>query len=153
MTQVAESKMAQQSAAQAPAAGAGAPAASPSPMGPPSAGGPAGAGAPPPGLARSEAKEAANDLEKKELQDKVTSLEKNLDLVVKSLDFLSRPMRKSITGLENMPVVNKELSKAEVKGILHTKIADPKLSKSDRDLISGWYLGDIKTDAIKHLLQ
>lgn len=95
---------------------------------------------------------------------KVEELEKMVDGLVKAVDLLTQtPLRKAVTAVAHLPKNEGEgngskkdvadLSKAEVDAKLKEKVRDPKLSKSDRDLINSYCYGNLKLEKIAHLLQ
>lgn len=147
--------------------GQGAPAAAP-PAAPPPAPGPS-AGAPPAGpsagappMAMSEGKAVpgvsqegnGGQINKSEadLQEQVAKLTNVLSM------FIGQPIRKAVTGAD---YVAKSEPEVEVKSITPTEITaklaqvtrSPDLKKSDRDLVTGYYEGTVKVDAIAHLLK
>lgn len=76
-----------------------------------------------------------------------------LDVALKAVEFLTRPMRKAVTefATEEKPALN--LSKNEITAKLKVITASPALAKSDRQLINGFYDGRIAVDQIAHLLK
>jgi hypothetical protein len=93
---------------------------------------------------------------------KVENLQKSLDAVsailTKMVERKVAPQGKAITTLD---VVAKSegtqsgnsLTKAEVDAKLLKKCQDPKLEKSDRDLINNFYLNSGSLNSISHLLK
>jgi hypothetical protein len=72
--------------------------------------------------------------------------------------LVEKPIRKAVTGLDYVakPVdapASKNLSKTEVTKRLTEKASDPKLSKSDRELINNFYDHKVGLEKIEHLLK
>jgi hypothetical protein len=93
---------------------------------------------------------------------KVEQLEKNLAALADTMEkFIMRPERKSLTGKDMAVIMKSEqsapasvtLTKDQVTKKLLTVARDPELKKSDRELINKYYKGDVKVDALAHLLQ
>lgn len=139
-----------------PEAGAGAP--PPAPAAGPSAGAPPPGGAP---MAMSEADKA-----------EMEGLKKSVKLLTDALETVTNaPLRKSVTRYENgiayIPYQGavmapegkslkksfKELTKAEVHEKLKEVTADPKLAKSDRELINGYYSRSVTLDKLEKFFQ
>jgi hypothetical protein len=104
-------------------------------------------------LAKAEANEA---------KTKAETLQKSLDLATQFLSKLlekrGAPQGKAITELEviakgETATEEKTLTKSEVDGILNRKSQDPKLEKSDRELINNFYLSGGSLNSIRHLLK
>lgn len=77
-----------------------------------------------------------------------------LDVAMKGIEFLTRPMRKAVTefvGETAKPAAS--FTKSEVTAKLKTVTASPTLAKSDRNLINGFYDGAVSLDQIAHLLK
>lgn len=86
--------------------------------------------------------------------------EEGLNLLATALDrALGTPLRKAVTTVNHVPKGNDEsssvqsLSKSEISEILSEKARDPKLAKSDRELINKFYAESIGVEKITHLLQ
>jgi hypothetical protein len=93
---------------------------------------------------------------------KIQELEKTLESLVGFVEATLQPRRKAITTMteyvakteQDMPVQNRKLSKAEVNQKLTQAARSGKLSKSDQDLVSRYYLNnDVKLSEIEHLLK
>lgn len=77
-----------------------------------------------------------------------------LDVAMKGIEFLTRPMRKAVTefvGETTKPAAS--FTKSEVTAKLKSVTASPTLAKSDRNLINGFYDGAVSLDQIAHLLK
>ncbi len=144
----------QQSAAPAPG-GAPAPQASASPAAP--APGP-DATAPMPGD-QSQGVSPEFAMKHEKLQAQVADLQKNLSLATEALTMvLAQPKMKSISGedlvMKNEPSFNVEgLSKSEFTERLNKAVRSESLSKSDRDLVKGFYKGEKQRRDIAHLIK
>lgn len=113
-------------------------------------------------------------LGKKELSksnEKLASLEKELaslkiekdkqtEALNKLYEAYTAPVRKSLKFISDLPpskvelpVDVKSLSKEQVTAKLSAKTRDPELKKSDRDLVSQYYAGTVKLEALEHLLK
>lgn len=135
------------------------------PMAPEAA--PAAPEAPAAPMQKSEKIEAADAvLLKSELdaeKAKSADLKKNLDAVSEFLTKLvskkTAPAGKAITNVDTIAkseieAVVKTFTKSEVTAILTRKAADPKLTKSDRELINAYYgAGQVSIENISHLLK
>lgn len=95
-------------------------------------------------------------------EEKIQELEKTLESLVGFVEATLQPRRKAITTMtefvakteQDAPVQSKKLSKAEVSQKLTQVARSGKLSKSDQDLVSRFYLnGDVKLSEIEHLLK
>jgi hypothetical protein len=93
---------------------------------------------------------------------KVENLQKSLDLatqiLTKMVEKKAAPQGKAITSLDVVAKSegfseSKELTKGEVDAKLLAKSQDPKLEKSDRDLINAYYLNSGSINSISHLLK
>lgn len=86
-------------------------------------------------------------------KSEIDALNQKLDVALKAVEFLTRPMRKAVTefATEEKPALN--LSKNEITAKLKAVTASPTLAKSDRQLINGFYDGRIAVDQIAHLLK
>lgn len=99
-----------------------------------------------------KSEDAAKDAKIEELEKMVEGLTKAVDMV------LQAPLRKAVTSVAHIAKGGEEkkdlssLTKGEVDTKLKAKVRDPKLAKSDRDLINGYALGHVKLDKIAHLL-
>lgn len=92
----------------------------------------------------------------------IADLKKSLDVATEFLNKLftkkSAPAAKAITSVETIAKSEggkeeKDLSKNEITAILNKKVADPSLTKSDRDLINAFYLNSGSINSISHLLK
>jgi hypothetical protein len=88
------------------------------------------------------------------------ALQAQVDALTKIVSaFVNKPMQKAITGTtyvaksEGDAPAAKSLNPNEVTAQLSTLTRSPDLKKSDRDLITGYYEGRTKLDAIVHLLK
>ncbi|CAM6004813.1 unnamed protein product [Sphagnum balticum] len=93
---------------------------------------------------------------------KVENLQKSLDAVsafiTKLVEKRVAPQGKAITSLDVIAKSegtqeDKSLSKGEIDAKLLSKAQDPKLEKSDRDLINSFYLNGGSVNSISHLLK
>ncbi len=93
---------------------------------------------------------------------KAENLQKSLDAVTQILTKLVEkkvaPQGKAITELGVIAKgegfhEEKSLSKSEIEAKLLAKSQDPKLEKSDRDLINNFYLSGGSVNSISHLLK
>jgi hypothetical protein len=86
-------------------------------------------------------------------KSEIDALNQKLDVALKAVEFLTRPMRKAVTEFasEEKPALN--LNKNEITAKLKVVTASPTLAKSDRQLINGFYDGRIAVDQIAHLLK
>lgn len=91
---------------------------------------------------------------------KFADLKKSFDAVQEFITKLTKvvPQGKAITSMEQISksesvVETKELSKSEITSILNNKVADQKLSKSDRDAVNAYYLDNGNINTISHLLK
>lgn len=94
---------------------------------------------------------------------KVDNLQKSLDAVsailTKMVEKKNAPAGKAITSLEvvakseGSTSEEKPLTKSEIDAKLLSKAQDPKLEKSDRDLINSFYLNSGSLNSISHLLK
>jgi hypothetical protein len=119
------------------------------------------------GLHKSEGNMEKTELElvKSELEAqkaKGEGLQKNLDAVTAFLTKLVEkkvaPQGKAITSMEVIAksentVEEKVLTKGEIDAALGKKSMDPKLEKSERDLINAYYLSGASINSISHLLK
>lgn len=91
----------------------------------------------------------------KESNEKLEKLEKSLDGVLKVLELALRPQRKAVTSLEGLnksEPVKKVFTKEEIDQKLISLSQNPQeLKKSDRDLIVGYYEGNVDFSALEHL--
>jgi len=109
-------------------------------------------GGPVPGMSKSEKDEAMEALQKtvSDQAEALTTLVKTVELV------LGQPQRKAVTSVGFVPKTEdapKPLSKSEVTEKLVTITKSPKLSKSDRELINEYCLGNLGVEKIEHLLK
>lgn len=132
--------------------GAGSPpAASPSPAGPPTE---KNEIAPSPG-------NGGKAMEKSEVATpEVVELRKHVDVLTRAVELLATPQRKAVTsvaflskGEEQKPKID-SLTKGEIKARLADKIRTSfgTLSKSDKDAIRAYEVGETTADKIAHLL-
>ena len=135
----------------------------------------AGAGAPPPGPSAAPAGPppggapmAMSEHDKAEIE----GLKKSVKLLTDALETVTNaPLRKSVTRFENgiayIPYQDgvkvsegkplkkslKELTKSEIHERLKEVTADPKLAKSDRELINGYYARSVGVDKLEKFFQ
>jgi hypothetical protein len=97
-----------------------------------------------------------------ESKAKAETLQKSLDLATQILTKLvekkSAPQGKAITSLDAITKSEgssgeKTLTKSEIDAVLSRKAMDPKLEKSDRELINNFYLNGGSINSISHLLK
>lgn len=133
------------------------------PAGPSAGAPPAGpsAGAPPMAMSEKGAEvkgvgDGSGEMSKSEVEDlkaQVAEMSKIVSL------FVGQPIRKAVTNTSY--VAKSEVSEVETKSITPAQITaklseltrKPDLKKSDRDLVTGYYEGTVKVDAIAHLLK
>jgi hypothetical protein len=102
-------------------------------------------------------KEMSGEESSKEHSVKKSELDEvnaKLDVALKAVEFLTRPMRKAVTefvGETTKPASS--LTKGEVTAKLKEVTASPALAKSDRQLVNGFYDGRVSLDQIAHLLK
>jgi hypothetical protein len=93
---------------------------------------------------------------------KIEELKKNLEgvsaFITKLVEKRVAPAGKAITSLDVIAKSEggsdeKTLSKSEIDAVLSKKTMDPKLEKSDRDLINAYYLSGASINSISHLLK
>lgn len=109
------------------------------------------------------------ELEKQvsELTKSNEEMKKSLEAAVKAMQIIAKPERKAVTsevqvlgktesdvatGAKESDVDYSTLSKAEITEKLNEKVRDPKLSKSDREAINGWFLRGEGQDQIFKIL-
>ena len=81
------------------------------------------------------------------------ALSKKIELVTRAVEVLAKPMRKAVTE-SNIAPEKTALTKGEITAKLRTATANPAaLTKSDRDLVVGFYEGRVSVDQIGHLLK
>ncbi len=90
--------------------------------------------------------------------ERETELEAQVETLAKALKtVLTTPQRKAVTDLTYLGKgegsEQKILTKSEITAKLTELTRKPDLKKSDRDLITRFYEGDVKVDAIEHLLK
>lgn len=91
-----------------------------------------------------------------ELKKNVESL---VDAMTKFVNTKKAPARKAITEIgflnksEEEKTEEKALSKGEITTILSRKAQEPTLSKSDREAIDKYYLGNAGQEIVRHLLK
>jgi hypothetical protein len=149
------------------------PAASPSPSPAPAASpSPSPAPVPPPALkaevpasikkvpANGGTEQAAIPDAIKKSEEKVADLEKQIELMAQALDLaLGTPMRKAVTSVNHIPRTEdpkpqaKELSKSEIKDKVRTAVGSGKLTKSQKDLLFSYALGNVDFAQVKDLLE
>jgi hypothetical protein len=76
-----------------------------------------------------------------------------LDVALKAVEFLTRPMRKAVTEFAVTEAKAPSMTKSEVTAKLKEVTASPTLAKSDRHLVNGFYDGRVSLDQIAHLLK
>jgi hypothetical protein len=94
-------------------------------------------------------------------EEKYQQLEKAFADLVQVVELSLQPRRKAVTTMQEYVAKTeadrpseRKLTKSEVKDKLALKARDPKLAKSDADLITRFYLnGDVKLTEIEHLLK
>lgn len=129
---------------------------------------PQGGGAAP--MAMSEKKAIEQKLQKSMRDAKVEALEKQLASqndellkLVKVVETMTTPVRKSIKGISDLkfldkgdraekPSVAQTMTKSEITAALREKIREGKLSKSEKELVAKWTVGSVDTSKIEHLL-
>ncbi len=102
-------------------------------------------------------------IKKSEMDSKVDDLEKQVELMAKALgiamDHLGTPIRKAVTSIAHIPrtveeaPVVKEPSRLDVKNRMLKAMSTGKLSKSDKEKLISYSLGNIAFDQIKDLLE
>lgn len=92
-------------------------------------------------------KEESSPMSKSEID----ALNAKIDVALKAVEFLTRPMRKAVTEAAETPA--KTYTRAEVTEKLKAVTANPSLAKSERALINGFYDGRVSLDKITHLLK
>ena len=130
----------------------------PAPMAPPAPANPM----PPEMALKTEIKKSESDLKIEALEQALAEAKANVEKQTKAIEdlveYVSKPVRKSLKYITEIeaPVVEKpvsELSKSEITEKLNRVSRDPSLKKSDRELINGFYSGEVKVDALAHLLK
>lgn len=109
-------------------------------------------------MARSE-KEFVEKLQKSE--DRVTTLETQLNGLTQLLEDMIQPKQKAATSMAQVLLKSEaerpqpvQYSKADIKKKLSQAAATPDLKKSDRELINRYLMvGDIKVTELEHLLK
>lgn len=96
---------------------------------------------------KEESSEKSSPMSKSELD----ALNAKVDVALKAVEFLTRPMRKAVTEAADMP--SKVMTRAEVTEKLKSVTANPSLAKSDRTLVNEFYDGRVSLDKITHLLK
>lgn len=100
-------------------------------------------------------KGALHDVKKSERDAEVEDLKAQVDLLAKAVDMaLGAPMRKAVTSTADLaaPAPAKELSKSEIKTKIRKAMEGGKLTKSQRELVFSYTLGNTDFDQIKDLL-
>lgn len=83
----------------------------------------------------------------------VVELQAQVDLMAKALEMsLSTPVRKAMTGFSYVPQTEQALSKSEIQGRINKALAKGELSKSQKDKLLSYSLGNLKFDEIKDLV-
>lgn len=138
------------------------PAASAPPAGPAASAPPPG---PPPAMKAEIAPNPANGgkMAKSEAEVKLEALETRFGLLTKAMELLATPQRKAVTAASQVPFLSKgedvkdekNLPKTRDEAIakLNEKARDPKLSKSDRALITAFSVRKADLSQIEHLLK
>lgn len=96
---------------------------------------------------KSESSEKSSPMSKSEFD----ALNAKVDVALKAVEFLTRPMRKAVTEAADAP--SKSWSRPEVTEKLKAVTANPSLAKSDRQLVNEFYDGRVSLDRIAHLLK
>ena len=105
----------------------------------------------PEGSASSSGEGSKEESVKKSELDAVNA---KLDVALKAVEFLTRPMRKAVTEFAVTETkAATSMTKNEVTAKLKAVTASPTLAKSDRQLVNGFYDGRISLDQIAHLLK
>ncbi len=109
-----------------------------------------------------------NPLHKSQKDAKIESLEAELVKSNQGMEALAqivkgfmKPVRKAVTSVAHLAKTAEEtvtegvssLSREDVKAKLRRAVENPKLSKSDRDLVYGFDVGQVKVEQIAHLLK
>lgn len=114
-------------------------------------------------MTKSEAN-AELDALKAQLAAQAEQLKKGEETMLQLAELVTKPLRKSIKGLSDLAFVAKTdetekkpasagLSKNEIVGKLRERVrSDEKLTKSDRDLINQYTVGNVDVSKIEHLL-
>jgi hypothetical protein len=95
---------------------------------------------------------------KSEQELKVADLEKQVELMAKALDIaLGTPMRKAVTSVAHVPRTEeaaavREPTKAELKEQIRSALGSGKLTKSQKDQLFSYTLGNIDFSQVKDLL-
>lgn len=111
--------------------------------------------------AKEKSKEGSKEESSKEGSKEESSVKKSeldavnakLDVALKAVEFLTRPMRKAVTEFAVTEAKVPSMTKSEVTAKLKEVTASPTLAKSDRQLVNGFYDGRISLDQIAHLLK
>ncbi len=112
---------------------------------------------------KSEKTDRAVALVKKEADEakaELAEVKKSMEAVTKAFELLlKKPVRQAVTGKDMVTMAKSEqavdvskLSKAEITAKLGRITRDPKLEKSDRNLVNDFYNNKVNVDAIAHLL-
>lgn len=91
-------------------------------------------------------------------KDELLALREQVALQDKLFELLNTPVRKAVTAVDyvaksDVSAEKRVLSKSEVTEKLKVVTADPKLAKSDRELVNRFYSGTVSIDQIEHLLK
>lgn len=118
-----------------------------------------GEGAPTPkpeAAAKAEVSPSASASVTKSEKDELEALKAQLDTMFKFVNkIVGKPLQKAVTSAEYVaPAGEKaDLDPKAVTSKLNELTRKPDLKKSDRDLINRFYDGEVKIDAIEHLLK
>lgn len=106
-----------------------------------------------------DAIEKGPSLGKSERDAEVEDLKQQVELLTKAMDLaLHTPVRKAVTSVaylpktEDKPAENKPLSKSDVQDKMRKALQSGKLTKSQRESLFSYTLGNIEFDKIKDLL-
>jgi hypothetical protein len=91
----------------------------------------------------------------KKSEAKVQDLEKQVELLAKALELsIGTPVRKAVTGTESLEAAapSKELTKSDIKQKIRKAMESGKLTKSQREQLFSYTLGNTEFDQIKGLL-
>lgn len=98
--------------------------------------------------------EPKKDKEETVKKSELDAVNAKLDVALKAVEFLTRPMRKAVTEFAVVETkAASSMTKSEVTAKLKEVTSSPTLAKSDRNLVNGFYDGRISLDQIAHLLK